>query len=100
MKFVQIIDIESERMDEMRRLVEEAEQRNAGREGGPTHRLVLKDRNTPNRYLVLVEFESYEDAMRNSGDPETGKMAEQLAALCTRPPSFTDCDVQEMTELK
>ncbi|MEV8034656.1 hypothetical protein ACFYW8_16145 [Streptomyces sp. NPDC002742] len=100
MKFVQIIDIESERMDEMRQLVQEAEKRNAGREGGPTHRLVLKDRNTPNRYLVLIEFESYEDAMRNSSDPETGRMAEQLAALCTRPPSFTDCDVQEMTELK
>jgi hypothetical protein len=100
MKFMQIIDIECERMDEMRQLVEQAEQRNAGREGGPTHRLVLKDRDTPNRYLVLIEFESHETAMRNSGDPETGKMAERLAALCTRPPAFTDCDVQEMTELK
>ncbi|MER5384068.1 hypothetical protein ABZZ47_32835 [Streptomyces sp. NPDC006465] len=100
MKFVQIIDIESERMDEMRQLVEQAEGRSAGREGGPTHRLVLKDRNTPNRYLVLIEFASYEEAMRNSSDPETGKMAEQLAALCTRPPVFTDCDVQETTELK
>ncbi|MFJ6831106.1 hypothetical protein [Streptomyces sp. NPDC091209] len=100
MKFVQIIDIETERMDEMRQLVQQAEQRNVGRAGGPTHRLVLQDRNTPNRYLVLIEFESYEDAMRNSNDPETSKMAEQMAALCTRPPSFTDCDVQEMTELK
>ncbi|MET8137361.1 MULTISPECIES: hypothetical protein [unclassified Streptomyces] len=100
MKFVQIVDIESERMDELRQLVQQAEQRNTGREGGPTHRLVLKDRNTPNRYLALIEFESYEDAMRNSNDPETSKMAEQMAALCTRPPSFTDCDVEEMTELK
>ncbi|MFF4354107.1 hypothetical protein [Streptomyces sp. NPDC001530] len=100
MKFVQIIDFETERMEEMRELVQQAEQRTAGRSGGPTHRLVLQDRNTPNRYLVVIEFESYEDAMRNSNDPETTKMAEQMAALCTRPPSFTDCDVREMTELK
>jgi len=100
MKFVQIIDFETERMKEMRELVQQAEQRTAGHSGGPTHRLVLQDRNTPNRYLVLIEFDSHEDAMRNSNDPETTKMAEQIAALCTRTPSFTDCDVQEMTELK
>ncbi|MFC9847732.1 hypothetical protein ACFWFF_01280 [Streptomyces sp. NPDC060223] len=100
MKFVQIIDFETERMEEMRELVEQADRRAVGRTGGPTHRLVLQDRNTQGRYLVVIEFESYEDAMRNSNDPETSRMAEQLAALCTRPPTFTDCDVREMTELK
>lgn len=48
----------------------------------------------------MIEFDSYDEAMRNSGDPETSRMAEQLAAMCTRPPSFTDCDVRETTELK
>jgi hypothetical protein len=38
--------------------------------------------------------------MSNSNDPETGKFAQQMAALCTRPPSFTDCDVLDMTEFK
>ncbi len=98
MKFVQIIDFETDRIEEMRALAEDSEKRLAGREGGPTHRLVLKDRNQPGRYLVVIEFDSYEDAMRNSEDPETTKFAEQMAALCTRPPSFTDCDVQEMTD--
>lgn len=46
-KFVQIIDFETERIDEMRALSEDAEKRSAGREGGPTRRLVLKDRNRP-----------------------------------------------------
>ncbi|MBV1942922.1 hypothetical protein KUF83_41290 [Streptomyces sp. BV286] len=96
MKFVQIIDFETERIDEMGELVQEAEKRSAGRDGGPTHRMLLQDRNTPNRYLVAIEFESYEEAMRNSNDPETTRMA----ALCTRPPQFTDCDVHEMTEIK
>jgi uncharacterized protein (DUF1330 family) len=98
--FVQIIDFETDRIEEMRALAEETNQRLAGRGGGPTYRMVLKDRNQPNRYLVLIEFDSYEEAMHNSDDPETGKFAQQMAALCTRPPSFTDCDVQEMTQLK
>ncbi|MFJ7072489.1 hypothetical protein [Streptomyces sp. NPDC098781] len=99
MKFMQIIDFETERIEEMRELARESEQRLAGSNGGPTRRFVLKDRGQPNRYLVVIEFDSYEDAMRNSDDPETTKFAEQMAALCTRPPSFTDCDVQEMTDL-
>ncbi|MFE5817665.1 hypothetical protein [Streptomyces sp. NPDC056479] len=98
MKFMQIIDFETERIEEMRALADETEQRLAGGNGGPTRRFVLKDRGQPNRYLVVIEFDSYEDAMRNSDDPETTKFAEQMAALCTRPPSFTDCDVQEMTD--
>ncbi|WP_330303779.1 MULTISPECIES: hypothetical protein [unclassified Streptomyces] len=100
MKFVQIVEFETERIEEMQKLAEDADKRMAGRSGGPTHRLVLHDRNKPNHYLVVIEFDSYEDAMRNSNDPETTKMAERMATLCTRPPSFTDCDVREMTELK
>ncbi|CCK30895.1 hypothetical protein BN159_6516 [Streptomyces davaonensis JCM 4913] len=100
MKFVQIIDFETERLDEMEPLLEEARQRNAGREGGPTHRILLKDRDTPGRYLSLIEFDSYEEAMRNSEDPETTKMAEQLGALCTREPRFVNCDLLDSSDLK
>ncbi|MEV5526386.1 hypothetical protein [Streptomyces prunicolor] len=99
-KFVQIVDFETDRFDEMQAVAEEADKRMAGRAGGPTHRLVLRDRNKPGHVLVVIEFDSYEDAMRNSQDPETTKMAEQMAALCTRPPSFTDCDVLDMTEFE
>ena len=45
-----------------------------------------------------MEFASAEDARRNSDAPETAKMAEQLAAMCTSGPSFTDCDVRETTK--
>jgi uncharacterized protein (DUF1330 family) len=84
----------------MRKLAEETDQRLADRTGGPTHRLVLKDRNQPGHYLVVIEFNSYEEAMANSDDPETTRFAQQMAALCTRPPSFIDCDVEEMSEFK
>ncbi|MFC8345564.1 hypothetical protein [Streptomyces sp. NPDC057280] len=100
MKFVQIIDFETERFDEMEQLMEGARQRMEGQEGGPTHSILLKDRDTPGRYLAVIEFESYEEAMRNSERPETSKMAEQMGELCTRAPRFVNCDLLESRELK
>jgi hypothetical protein len=61
--------------------------------------MILKDRNQPGRYLAVIEFNSYEEAMQNSADPETTKFAEQMAGLCTRPPVFTDCDVIEVSDI-
>ncbi|GAP51486.1 hypothetical protein [Streptomyces azureus] len=99
MKFVQIIDFETERMDEMERVFEEAGRRFAGRPGGPTQRMLLKDRDNPRRYLALIEFDSYEEAMRNSNDPETSRMAEQLSALCIGERVYTNCDLVDQREL-
>ncbi|MER7185793.1 hypothetical protein ABT404_41120 [Streptomyces hyaluromycini] len=98
MTFVQIIDFETDRIDEMKALADEMGSRLAGRENSPTRRLILRDRSRPGHYLGVIEFNSYEEAMQNSNDPETSKLAEQMAALCTRPPSFTDCDVVDLTD--
>ncbi|MGW0765052.1 hypothetical protein [Streptomyces sp. NPDC002676] len=99
MKFTQIIDFETDRIDEMRALSDEMEKRFGGRANGPTRRFILKDRNQPGRYLAVIEFNSHEEARQNSDDPETAKFSEQMAALCTRPPVFTDCDVVEARDL-
>ncbi|MFH9007179.1 hypothetical protein ACH4E5_28560 [Streptomyces afghaniensis] len=99
MKFVQIIDFETERLGEMEQLLDEAAKRFAGRPGGPTQRMLLKDRDNPRRYLALIEFGSYEEAMRNSEDPETGRMAEQLGALCIGERVYTNCDLMDEREL-
>ncbi|MFD7561367.1 hypothetical protein [Streptomyces sp. NPDC059533] len=101
MKFAQIIDFETDRADEMRELIRQYEQtaRTEGRKHAPTHRTLLRDRSNPNRILAVVEFDSYEDAMANSNAPETAELARQLAALSTRPPAFTDCDVAESSDL-
>ncbi|MEU1161668.1 hypothetical protein ABZ372_13320 [Streptomyces sp. NPDC005921] len=98
MTFVQIIDFETDRIDELKALADEMGNQLAGREDGPTRRLILRDRDRPGHYLGVIEFNSYEEAMWNSGDPETSKFAERMAALCTRPPSFTDCDVVDLTD--
>ncbi|MFI1650946.1 hypothetical protein ACH4XT_28945 [Streptomyces avidinii] len=97
MKFAQIIDFETQRIDEVRDLLRtyEEQARSQGRTGAPTARTLLRDRANPGRYLAVVEFESHEAAMTNSSAPETSELAEQLSALMTRPSVYTDCDVQD-----
>ncbi|MGG8408908.1 hypothetical protein ACM614_21110 [Streptomyces sp. 12297] len=101
MKFAQIIDFETERIDEVRELLRayEEQARSQGRTGAPAARSLLKDRANPNRYLAVVEFDSYETAMANSDAPETGELARQLSALMTRPTVYTDCDIQDQERL-
>ncbi|MBC9715834.1 hypothetical protein H9Y04_25155 [Streptomyces sp. TRM66268-LWL] len=99
-KFVQIIDFESQRIDEMQQLLDRFGEQMQGTSGGPTHRILLADREQPGRHLAIIEFESYEEAMRNNERPEVAKLNEQLTALCTRQPSFTNCDQLDSRELK
>ena len=97
MAFIQIIEFSTTRIDEMRQLVEELR---ASREGqGPAVKGNLcADRDQENRYVNIVEFESYEEAMKNSEAPETTAFAERMAKLCDGPPTFRNLDVQETFE--
>lgn len=96
MRFTQIVDFESTRMDEMRALMDEWDAEGERRDYGPERSLLLKDRDNPDRYYAVVEFRSYEDATRNNEDPRTQQMAQRLEALCTRPTRFVNCDVLEV----
>jgi hypothetical protein len=93
MSFVQIIEYETDRPDEMRALGEARMAEAAPSTGRVT---VCRDRDRPNRFFTIVEFPSYEAAMENSARPETSAFAQQMAALCTRGPEFYNLDV-EMT---
>ena len=96
MGFIQIIEYETDRPDEMMALGNENME---GASGPPpfTRLAVTQDRDNPNRYLTIVEFPSYEAAMENSRRPETGEFAKQMAALCTKGPEFHNLDVQLTT---
>jgi hypothetical protein len=93
MTFIQIIEYETDRPDEMMALGEAnmAEMP----EAPPDFRLnVTRDRDNPNRYFTIVEFPSYEVAMENSGRADTDAFAQQMSALCTRGPVYYNLDVQ------
>ena len=92
MGYVQIIELQSSRFEEIEALHEawlaETEgQRTTIRE------LVVKDRNRAGRYLVIVEFASYEDAQVNNDLPATGRFAAALEGLLDAPPVFHDLDL-------
>lgn len=93
--FVQIIEWSSSRIDEVRRLATEFRSDDEVREDGPLRITVTSDRGVPDRFMTIVEFASYEGAMRNSEAPGTQEFARRMSELCDGPPVFHDLDVIE-----
>ncbi len=92
MSFIQIIELKTTRLDEMRALDEQWEQATAGKR--TTRRsIVTQDRNDPTKVRLIVFFDSYESAMENSNLPETAEFAGKWAALADETPRFHDLDV-------
>lgn len=93
MEFVQIIEYETDRPDEMRALGEEMRDTGQPRDGGPTRVTVCQDRDKADRYVTIVEFASYEEAMANNKRPETHEFAMRMQALCKGGPRFVNLDL-------
>lgn len=92
MRFIQLIEFRTDRMDEFNATVDEWLQRTEGkRTTGQS--LTTRDRDAGNTYVQIVEFPSYEEAMKNSELPETGELSAKLAKLCDGPPVFRNLDV-------
>jgi len=95
--FVQIIDFTTSRYEEGDKLVDEYRAKTKGKSTF-LRAMTLRDRDTPNHYLQVVEFPSYEEAMKNSELPETAALAEALAALSDGPQSFGNFDIVRVVE--
>ncbi|WEH15782.1 ester cyclase [Streptomyces sp. VNUA24] len=92
MTFVQLIDCRTSRFDEMNRLMDTWVEQTKGKRTA-THSVIGKDRSDGSHFVEIVEFPSYEEAMRNSGLPETERIFQEMVALCDEMPTFTDLDV-------
>ena len=91
--FVQIIEFTTTRIDEVKALGDEMR-------ANADASLVVRgtftaDRDRPNTYLNIIEFESYEKAMENSDRPETSEFASRMSELCDGPPKFYNLDVMD-----
>ncbi|HEX8971738.1 hypothetical protein [Oryzihumus sp.] len=93
--FVQIIEFTTSRFEELQKLVDDYRAEREGGPGGPTRGVVARDRDNPNRYVNIVEFPSYQEAMANSERADTTDFAARMAALCDAPPTFSNLDVVE-----
>ena len=98
MKFAQIIEFETGRIDEFNASFDRWMASSEGHRI-PHQAVLRKDRDAQNVYLLMVEFSSYEVAMENSSRPETGEFAAFLATLCDGPLSFRNLDVLREEDL-
>ena len=92
--FIQIVEYTTSRFDEVKALSEDYRDR-SNTEGSVRRVNVGADRDRPNVYVTIAEFESYDEAMKNSQRPETQQFAEQMSKLCEGPPTFRNLDVRE-----
>ena len=92
MTFIQIVEMRSRNIDELRSLYARWEQ---ATEGTATLRrsILTQNRNDPHQVTIIAFFDSYEAAMQNSRLPETTALAGKAAALAEGPLAFHDLDV-------
>lgn len=94
MGFVQIIEYQTSKADEMQKIGDEWEKAAEG-QAKATRRVLCQDRDHPGRYFNIVFFDSYEEAMANSDLPVTGEFAAKMMALADGAPTFHNLDVVE-----
>jgi hypothetical protein len=98
MKFAQIIEFTTSRIDEFNASLDAWMTRTEGHR--IPHRAVLrKDRDTDHVYLLMVEFQSHEQGMENSHRPETEAFAAFLAEISDGPLKFRNLDVLREEDL-
>ena len=94
MSFIQIMQLQTSKIDEIRAAVDEWQKATEGRRT-VGRSAVCQDRDNPGRYAVVVFFDSYEDAMKNSALPETDALSRKTKALSDGPPTFVNLDIIE-----
>jgi hypothetical protein len=98
MRFTQVIEFTTDRIDDFQDGLDAVIVRMEGRRI-PHRAVVQKDRALDNRYLLMVEFPTYDLAMENSNRPEIGEFAAFLFGICPEPPTFRDLDVLREEDL-
>ena len=94
MGFVQIIEFKTSKIDEVRKVGDDWEAA-AGSGRTARRRVMCEDRDNPGRYVNIVFFDSYEDAMENSQLPVTQEFSQKMMALADGAPTFTNLDVAD-----
>jgi len=90
--FVQLIEMRTNNVDEIMKLEDEWKRATEGKRT-LRRRVVGRDRNDQDRYVVIAFFDDYKSAMVNSNLPETGDFGQKQTALLDGPMQFTDLDI-------
>jgi len=98
MKFVQIVEFQTTRLDEVLALDQKWRDATMGKRTA-TAMTIAKDRDKPDTYLMLIEFPSYDAAQQNNELPETQSIAQEMQQLSSAPAVFRNLDVMEQRDL-
>ena len=92
MGFAQIIKMKSSKFDELEAADEKWLKETEGQRT-VSRQLICENRDERGEYWIVVEFPSYEDAMRNNDLPATSRISERMAELCDGEPEFVNLNV-------
>jgi Protein of unknown function (DUF1059) len=91
--FVQLIDFDTDHIGEFDAIVDRWAAA-IGAQRAVRWSVLGADRDRPGRYVAVVEFPGYAEAMANSGHPATGAFEKELQAICNGEPQFRNLDVR------
>ncbi|HEX2023126.1 MAG TPA: hypothetical protein VHF00_00335 [Acidimicrobiales bacterium] len=97
MGFIQLVEFTTTNTDQIRELGEQFQRDTEGKRTS-LRAMICADRDIPDRYVVVAEFPSYEEAMANSELPETQEFSAAMSELVQGPPSYRNLDVIESWE--
>lgn len=92
MAFIQIMEMETDRGDEITALGRQFDEK-VGDRSTVRRTIVTQDRSNPRRHVVIVFFDSYESAMENSNLPETQEFAAAMQEHIDGGVTFSDLEV-------
>ena len=82
--FLQIMELDTSKIDQVDALGRELAEV-VGGEFKAREATTVEDRERRGHYYVIVEFDSYEDAMQNSEHPQTAQYSEEEGSAVGRP---------------
>lgn len=91
MSFIQLISYRTSEPEKVGRLLDEWIANSAGQRTA-TRTRIGRDRNEPDRYVEILEFPSYEEAMRNSDLDVTNQTDSDFRPI-VEDLTFTDVDI-------
>ena len=95
--FVQIIQYKTSKFDEMQKVIDKFRADTEGKRTA-TRAMMGRDRDNAGQFMTIVEFPSYEAAMKNNDLPETAAVAEAMQKLADGPPTFYNLDLERVEE--
>jgi quinol monooxygenase YgiN len=91
--FVQVVQFTTSDIDAIEEIADQMREE-LGTDFRATRSNVAEDRDRPGNFMIVAEFDSYEEAMTQSNDPRMGRYSAEMAEHVDGPITFYNLDVK------